>query len=492
MIGRPPRDDLGALRRTELCRPRRLPRAALAAVVAVVAVVALSSGCTVGPEYKRPEAVVPPAWHEASTTDAGSSPPPPETWWHGFGSAELDGYIDEALRANTDLAAAIARVRQADALARVAGAPLLPSITANAGALDERVQSTSRTYSNFHQGSVGLGASYMIDFWGRNRSAQAAAIATATASRRDQVTVRLTVTTGVATTFFESVELHDRLAVAESNLRTAEAILDGLRRQLKAGIATALDVAQQETTVATLSAAIPPLQEQQRQSVDALAILLGRPPESLEATATGLGELSAPAIAPGLPSEVLARRPDVAEAEQVLIAANANIRVARANFFPSIQLTATGGYASTALSALFNPGSRVFELGAGLTQPIFDGGVLKGQYQYAQARYDELVAGYRKAILSAFSNVEDALVAVRRTREQADRQEVAVAKARRANEFAQAQMRSGTVNILTVLNTETALFSAQDAAVQARFSHFQALVSLYGALGGGWQEDSGT
>src|SRR5579862_2995882 len=449
----------------------------------VLATSAALTACSLGPEYKRPDVPVPAAWRESSTADAATWPS--AGWWRGFGSPALDDYIAQARRANNDLVAAVARVREADALATVAGAALLPTVALSATAIKERVQATNGAYVNFTQYSPQLTASYVIDFWGKNRAAQTAALATATASRHDQATVELTVMTSVALTYFQSLELRDRLIVAESNLK-------GLRRQLAAGIATALDVAQQETTVSTLSALIPPLRQQFRQTVNALAILIGRAPESLDATNGSLADLSLPAVRPGLTSELLARRPDVAEAEDQLIAANASIAVARASFFPNIQLTASSGVASSALSTLLKSSNGVFAIAAGLAQPIFDGGALKGQYAFAQARYDELVANYRKAILSAFGNVEDALVAVEQTAEQERRQATAVARARRAHEIAQAQLRSGTVTILTVLNTETALFTAQDSLVQARFSHLQSLVGLFSALGGGWQKEAGT
>jgi len=452
-----------------------------------LATLATLAGCSLGPQYKRPDFQPPAAWRESSDSEAARWPS--EDWWRGFGSPVLDGYMTEARRANSDLAAAVAKVREADALATIAGAALLPTIGANVTAMSERVQGTNAAYVNFRQYSPQLAASYMIDFWGRNRAAQTAAIATAMASRHDQATVELTIMTSVALTYFQSVGLHDRLAVAQSNLASAEFILNGIRRQRDAGIATALDVAQQETTVATLGAAIAPLQQQLRQSVNALAILIGRPPEYLDATNTTLVELSLPTVRPGLPSGLLARRPDVSEAEAQLAAANANIAVARASFYPSIQLTSSGGFASTALSSLLKSSSSVHSITAGLVQPIFDGGILKGQYAYAQARYDELVADYRKAILSALGNVEDALVAVRQTTEQEQRQEIAVAKATRAHEITLAQLRSGTVNILTVLNTESALYSARDALIQARLSRIQALVNLYSALGGGWKDE---
>ncbi|HLX78986.1 MAG TPA: efflux transporter outer membrane subunit [Burkholderiales bacterium] len=456
----------------------------------VLATSAALTACSLGPEYKRPDVPVPAAWRESSTADAATWPS--AGWWRGFGSPELDDYIAQARRANNDLVAAVARVREADALATVAGAALLPTVALSATAIKERVQATNGAYVNFTQYSPQLTASYVIDFWGKNRAAQTAALATATASRHDQATVELTVMTSVALTYFQSLELRDRLIVAQGNLASAETILKGLRLQLAAGIATALDVAQQETTVSTLSALIPPLQQQFRQTVNALAILIGRAPESLDATNGSLADLSLPAVRPGLTSELLARRPDVAEAEDQLIAANASIAVARASFFPNIQLTASSGVASSALSTLLKSSNGVFAIAAGLAQPIFDGGALKGQYAFAQARYDELVANYRKAILSAFGNVEDALVAVEQTAEQERRQATAVARARRAHEIAQAQLRSGTVTILTVLNTETALFTAQDSLVQARFSHLQSLVGLFSALGGGWQKEAGT
>jgi outer membrane protein, multidrug efflux system len=432
----------------------------------------------------------PGAWRESSSADAAAWPS--VDWWRGFGSPQLDDYIAEARRANYDLAAAVARVREADALATIAGAALLPAVGGNVTAVRERALSSGGAYSTATLYSPQLTASYAIDFWGKNRAAQTAAVAAAAASRHDRATVELTVMTSVALTYFQSVELRDRLTVAQSNLTNAETVLRGLNLLLKAGIATALDVAQQETTVSTLSAAIPPLEQQLRQTTNALAILVGRPPEALDIPAGTLDGLSFPAVSPGLPSELLARRPDVAEAEAQLVSANANIAVARASFFPSIQLTASGGFASSALSTLLRSSSRVFSIGADLAQPIFDGGILRGQYAFSKARYDELVANYRKAVLSAFGNVEDSLVAVQQTVEQVRRQETAAAKARRAHDIAQAQLHSGTVSILTVLNTETALYSAQDALVQARFSHLQALVGLFGALGGGWQKESDT
>jgi outer membrane protein TolC len=186
---------------------------------------------------------------------------------------------------------------------------------------------------------------------------------------------------------------------------------------------------------------------------------------------------------------LLARRPDVAEAEEQLVSANANIAAARAAFFPSFDLTASGGYESTALGALLSPATRVWALSASVSQTIFDHGALSGQYQYSRARYDELLSDYHKTVLTALGNVEDGLVAVQQTAEQELRQQDATDKARRAFEFAQLQFQAGTTNVLTMLNTETALFSAQDALVQGKFAHMQALLNLYQALGGGWRQE---
>jgi outer membrane protein, multidrug efflux system len=296
------------------------------------------------------------------------------------------------------------------------------------------------------------------------------------------------VISSVASTYFQALELRDRIEVAEQNLANGEHILRGLNAEQAAGTATGLDVAQQETAVALLYAAIPPLREQFRQTVYALAVLIGRTPESLDVTDGALTDLKHPAVVAGLPSELLARRPDISEAEQQLIAANADIVVARAQLFPSIELTASGGYESNALATLINPASRVYAFSGGLTQPIFHGGALRGQLAYSHARYTELLTVYHKAVLTALSNVEGALVAARQTADQEERQRNAVAKAQRAYEFAQAQMSAGTVNVLTVLNTENALFSAQDTLVQVEYSHLQALVDLYTALGGGWHQ----
>jgi outer membrane protein, multidrug efflux system len=455
-------------------------------------VMSLLAGCNLGPRYHRPEVPPPPSWVTASAANAPEWPT--SAWWRGFQSAQLDDFISQAEHANDDLRAAIARVHQADAQRRIAGAPLLPSLELEATATRARAPVISIGNSPVQRFATGndfnplLSASYELDFWGKNRAALTSATASAEASRYDRTTVELGVLAGVAGTYFQALELRDRLAIADANLDNATKILRGLRLEEHAGIATGLDVAQQETVVATVNATIPPLRQQLRQSLDALAILVGSTPEAVDVTRGSLDDLGQPPVRPGLPSELLARRPDVASAEAQLIAANANIAAARAAFFPSISLTATGGYESAALAGLLTPANQVWSIGAGLTQPIFQGGALLGQYQLTKGRYEELLADYHKAIISALANVEDALIAVQQTTDLVERQQQATLTAQRAYEFAQRQMHAGTINVLTLLNTETALFSARDALAQAKYARLQALVSLYQALGGGWQQ----
>jgi multidrug efflux system outer membrane protein len=463
-----------------------------------VGVCAVLCGCSVGPAYKRPVIASPTQWQESagSAATAGNAPPagsaasvwPAADWWHGFGSATLDQLILEAERNNDDLAGAIARVEEADAQVRIAGAALLPSLDLGATATRERAPVTGLGPRLSNVFNPELSASYELDFWGKNRALRNAARAAAAASRYDRQTVALTVISSVATTYFQALELRDRIQVAQENLDNGRKILSGFRLEQSAGTATGLDVAQQETTVALLNAALPPLLQQYRQTVHALAVLVGRTPESFDVDAGTLTSLSSPAVVEGLPSQLLSRRPDVAEAEQQLIAANADITVARAALFPSIQLTASGGYESSALTSLVSPANRVYALTAGLTQPIFHGGALRGQVAFSKARYTELLTTYHKTVLTAFSNAEDALVAAQQTAEQQKRQQDAVTTAQRAFRFAQTQMSAGTVNILTVLNTENALFTAQDQLVQVNYLRLQALVDLFTALGGGWHQ----
>lgn len=434
-----------------------------------------------------------------ATSETAAAAWPSADWWRGFASPELDGLIEAARTRNFDIAAAIARVRQADAQVRIAGASLLPNIDGSgsstwqhegigAGTTLTGPRSRSNASFDFHTYSGGLSASYQIDFWGRNRAAQHSAVSLAMFSRFDQQTVALTVVSNVANTWFTALSLADRLAVARQNLRDAEHTLAVIKGRFDAGTASQLDIAQQDTLVAAQRAIIPNFASQLEQEVIALGILTGQPPERITVQPGTLTSLELPAVSPGLPSALLARRPDVASAEAQLIAQNFSITVARAAFFPTIQLTGSAGYQAAALNRLITPGGALASLTEGLTLPIFDGGTLRGQLDLAKGRYDELLANYRKAVVQAFTDVDTALTAWRYASQQEKLQRAAVEIARRAETIARAQMDAGTVDITTVLTIETTLFSDEDTLVQVRLARVQALLNLYKALGGGWAE----
>ena len=499
-----------------------------ARTIAALAIGLPLSACDLGPDYTRPKVAIPASFR--ATAESAQAAWPASDWWRAFGSAELDHLIEDARANNQNLAAAAARVVQADAQVSISGSPLLPTISATGNASYSRIGSTRRgsaasgittgssgvttststgsgtttqttnttgstvvsstssstSYTDSRQYSLQGAISYEVDFWGKNRAAYESSRAAALSSRFDQEVVALTVVTSVATTYFQALGAADRLAVARSNLRDAQSTLKVFQVRVQVGTATALDVAQQEALVAGQAAQIPSLQSQLEQQVIALSTLVGRPPESITIKADTLSNLPAPAVGGGLPSELLARRPDVAEAEANLLSQNGNVRAARAAFFPAVQLTSQGGIESLALSSLTGPGSLLFEAAASITQTIFDNGLKQGDLNQAKGRFAELVADYRQATLQAFQDAETYLVAVRYAAQQETLERQAVAVAQRAADIARAQLAAGTVDITTVLNTQTTLFGDQDALAQVRLAHFQALINLYKALGGGW------
>lgn len=456
---------------------------------ALAAAALLLNGCSVGEDYQRPQVAQPLSWSDGVA--AGEWPS--ATWWRSFNAPDLDAYVRQASEANLDLAVAVARVRQADAQVKVSGASLLPSLDGGSSATRSHTP-VSKT-SNKSNGSnsvqsnsyaANLSASYEIDFWGKNQAAVDAANASAQGSRFDRQTTILTVQSSVATTYFAILGANERLRVARENLKNAEDVLSAIQDRMQAGTATDLDVAQQESQVASTRTAIPPLEQSLRQNTNALAVLLGKLPENIAPPTQTLAGLSVPAIAPGLPSELLERRPDVRSAEQTLISTNADITQARAALFPSIKLTGQYGYQSTVLHSLLDPSSTLWNIATSLTQPIYRGGALEGGVELTKAKWDEVVATYRKTIISAFSDVEDALVALQKTTEEERSQLVAEQTALRAYAIAQDQLRGGLADITTVLNVQKALFQAEDNLAQARINRLQAAVTLYKALGGGW------
>jgi NodT family efflux transporter outer membrane factor (OMF) lipoprotein len=299
--------------------------------------------------------------------------------------------------------------------------------------------------------------------------------------------VALTTMAAVANAYFQVLTSQDRIRTAERNIASAQRILDAIKQRFSAGTGTDLDVAQQESVLANQRAAVPPLRTTLAQNVNALATLVSRPPESVRVAGGSLNNIAAPRVTPGLPSELLTQRPDIRRQEAQLASATANVGSARAQFFPSIQLTGSGGYQSAALASLFQPNAAFFSLVGGLTQPIFDGGRIQGNFELTQARQDELLQTYRKTVVQSFADVDNALVAIRQTTERLRLQREVVRASKRAFELSEQQLRAGTADIVTVLNTQLTLFQAEDVLSQAQLARLQAIVSLYQALGGGWE-----
>lgn len=453
-----------------------------------VAFALVACGCQAGLRYAAPAPGIPAAYR-APAAAAGAVP---AAWWKGFGSAELDGLMADAERGSFDIRAAVARMQQADAQLRAAGGALLPEVTGSASHSWNRGSSVSfsggRRIAESRSYSFGPNLSYELDLWGAVGAARDAAAAAALFSRYDQETVRLSVLTSVASAWFNALAFQDRLAVAGRNLRDAEEILAAIRARQDAGTASLLDVSQQETLVAGIRAQVPNLRLQRDGQVAALAVLVGRLPEQIDAPSGTLAALTLPPVAPGLPSALLVRRPDVAAAEANLQAQNANIRAARAAFFPAITLTGSAGWQSAALTSLISPGSLLLNAAASASQVIFDNGRLSAQLAQTQARNDELLANYRKAVVQAFADVETGLTQLRETTEQERLEQEAVNTAQRAADIARAQVLAGTLDIVTALQTQTALFNDLDLLAQARLARFQAEVTLYKALGGGWTQ----
>lgn len=462
-------------------------RASLVVLLSAV----LLAACSQIPSDAVPEAATPDTWMEAQS---GATTWPSPDWWRNFGSAQLDRLIAAAQAGNTDIAQAMARIIQADAAARAAGAALLLTVGADAAVARQWQDGGSGTQgdNNF---DVGLSARYEIDVFGGNRASALAAQADAQASRYARDVTALAVTTDVATVYFQLLEARARLEVANENVAIAEDVLEIIESKQRAGAVSPLDVAQQATEVANQKATIPDLVVSVSQNEHALALLLGVLPESLGAVEGDLMAMTPPAVTLGMPSELLRRRPDIAQAEAQLIAANADIGVARAAFYPSIDLAVGYGYGSQVLSALFDPVEATSSIALGLAQTIFDGGALEAGVEQAEGRKAELVAAYRQTVIGAFGDVEDALVA----RYQADIREQlleqALEQARLAYAMADSRYRAGATDLETLLDAQRSLFNAQDDVTRARASRLGASVDLYSALGGGWttppQEVSG-
>ena len=470
--------------------PGRLESRARIAISALLLAPALS-GCILGTERPDLNLEIPAAYREGGRS-APDAHVPALDWWRGFRSSELITLMDAAQIYNLDVAVAIAQIVQADAQVGVAGAPLLPSATGTATAEQLRTAGgsavtggtvLSRTSSQY---SLGLTASYMIDFWGKNRATLYAAEESATATRYNREVVTLTAMVTVANTYFQILAAQDELRVARRNLAAAERILTLIKQQYAGGTASQLEVSQQEALVATERAAIPPLEIILRQNIAALAVLVGRAPANFTVKGGLLTQIAIPRVTPGLPSELLNQRPDIRQAEALLASSNFSVEAARAAFFPQITLTGQTGVQSAALASLFGPGAWFYTLSAGLVQPLFDGFLLESQLKQAKGVQLQNLQFYRKAVLSAFSDVEKALVALSQSTLQERLQVEAVASSRKAFEVSETQLRAGTVNLITVLQTQQTLLINENTLALVRLTKLLAASSLFQALGGGW------
>ncbi|WP_042339159.1 efflux transporter outer membrane subunit [Paraburkholderia ferrariae] len=430
----------------------------------------------------------PAAWRYAAATDALGEPVRPG-WWTAFGSRELDSLVQQARANSFDVAAAVARVKQAQASAKIAGAALLPNVNGFADATRQGGLLVNDSELEGTSFDLGLVASYELDFWGRNRALRDAALANVDASRFDRDTVALTVSADTANTWLQTVALRQRAAIARQNLDTATQILKTVESRLRAGAVTLLDVAQQRAAVAAQRRALEASVEQANDSLATLAVLLGQPASRLQIATTSLDALHVPDIAAGVPSDVLVQRPDLARAEAQLTAADANIAAARAAMLPSLTLTATAGFGSERIHTIFD--NSLYSVAAGLSAPIFNAGSLAAGRDLAIAQQEELLAAYRAAIVSAFGDVDRSLNAIHGVDAQVAAQDEERDEARRALRLAQSRYQAGAETLTTVLDAQQTLFAAEDEGVQLRLARLQGAVSLYRALGGGWTRGAG-
>lgn len=445
----------------------------------VILAALLLGGCALQSPLPPADPALPAGW-----SSAASSPDWPQgNYWQSFGSESLLALQQQAREHNHELAAAAARLLQADALLRQAGAALLPGLDAglNAG----RSGNPNGTDNNF---SASLGASYEVDFWGRNRLLRDSARASLEASRFDQATLAVTIEAAVATTWFQLLETQEREQLAQRNLESAERLLQLVEARAAAGAADALEVSQQRTLVLQQSAALLPLQQQRLALYNSLNLLLGNPPDRALPLDTPLAGLQLPDPGAGLPSELLQQRPDIRASEARLLGANADLNAARAALWPSLRLSGQyAGQSATLADLLGNPATS-WNLLAGLTQPIFDGSRLRARVEQAEARQQELLIDYQRIILTAISETDTALAAAGNSRDRVQRQQQVVAQAELALRLAESRYRAGAIGLTTLLDTQRSLFQSQDALLQLQSAQLQTAVELYRALGGSWQD----
>ncbi|HEV2989210.1 MAG TPA: efflux transporter outer membrane subunit [Candidatus Angelobacter sp.] len=464
--------------------------------IVVLILSGILTGCAVGPNYKRPANNVPaafrqPAEDQGTINQASQTPATSlgdEKWWEVFEDKELQGLIRTALKNNYDVRIAAARVLEAQAQLGITRADQLPSVNAGGDITSQRA-SKSGPIPSFQTtlGQVTASAGWNLDFWGRYRRATEAARANLLASEWGQKAVMSTLVANVAADYFLLRQLDLQLEISQRTLTTRRESLQLTQTLEQHGINSLLDVRQSEQLVYTASSEIPDLQRQIVQEENALSILLGNNPGDIPRGLKLTEQPHAPEVPVGLPSTLLERRPDILQAEQNLVAANAQIGVARSAYFPQIALTGSAGYASSTLANLVS-GPPIWNLAGSVVQPIFQGGRIKSGVRLAEARHEELLLSYQQTIQGALRDVSNALVAYRKNREFRIEQQHLVEAAQDAARLAEVRFKVGTTNYLEVLTNNTNYFSAELTLAQAQGNELTALVQLYQALGGGWQQ----
>jgi outer membrane protein, multidrug efflux system len=416
---------------------------------------------------------------------------PQQDWWQTFGSPELSDLIEKAHTDNRDLAVAAARVMEARAQTTIQRTVLFPQINAQAQALrsggsGQTINGQSNSAGNSF--ALTFAASYELDVWGLSRNNLRAANEALKSARFVQQAVALTVTATVANTYFSILALRERITIANEDIAAINGILDTIKLRVSTGKSSRLGLAQEQAQMESAEAQVSSLEEQEHEARVALAVLLGEPPEGFDVKTLKPEAFRLPVVEAGLPSDLLLRRPDVAAAEASLASAHANVDAARAAFLPQFALTGGGDFSSAAINTLLHGPNFAWELGANLLQTVFDGGKLLGQKHLALATERELIATYQRAVLNAYADVENALGQVTNFSTAENHLQREVESAREAFEISQLQYRQGVTDLLTILQAQQTLFSAEDQLTQMRLAHMQATIHLFEALGGGWKE----
>jgi multidrug efflux system outer membrane protein len=451
----------------------------------IVSLLALmASGCMVGPDYVRPPVDAPAAWrlNEQDARYLANT-----AWWEQFGDPVLNDLVATALRENKDLLIASARVDEFAGKYGFVRSGLFPQVGAGYEASRQRnIPSGAVDPSTYNSYSAVLNASWEIDIWGRIRRQTEAANAQLLASEEGRQGVILSLVGSVAGAYINLRNLDRQLEIAKATAKSRGESYELFKLRFEGGVISVLELSQNKSQYEEALASIPPLEKAIAQQENGLSVLLGRNPGPI-VRGKDIDQLALPAIPAGLPSELLERRPDIRRAEQDLIAANALIGAARAAYFPTISLTGLFGYASPSFSNLFNSQNKVWQYSAPITMPIFTAGAIAGQVQAAEAVQQQALFGYQKAIQEAFREVDDSLINQDRTREQLLAQRRQVEALQQYASIARLRYDNGYTSFIEVLDAERSLFNVQLQYVQTQQVQFQAMISLYLAMGGGWQ-----